>query len=68
MKTELICASLLFSAMVFTPCLTFVPSTEDAPLPPAEEIIYEDSKIIINRIKENQKKFNDLLEKMENYL
>lgn len=33
-----------------------------------EEIIYEDSKIIINRIKENQKKFNDLLEKMENYL
>lgn len=33
-----------------------------------EEIIYEDSQKIINRIKENQKKFNDLLEKMENYL
>lgn len=47
MKTELICASLLFSAMVFTPCLTFVPSTEDAPLPPAEEINYEEPSVSV---------------------
>lgn len=50
MKTELICASLLFSAMVFTPCLTYIPTMEDAPPPIVEESPYEEPSVSVLNI------------------
>lgn len=50
MKTELICASLLFSAMVFMPCLTYVPAIEEAHPSPAKEIIYEEPSVSVLNI------------------
>ncbi len=46
MKTELICASIIFSVMVFTPCLSGLPKKPE-PVALTEEIIYEEPSVSV---------------------